>query len=110
MELEGGEGSATDMAGDAGVVGRWLVQHSGGAQPQLQLDLKGVLYNATLVRPPAWLVAGCSAQPPWQAGCEKQQGALACSDINQVCTWNSCAHSPLREDARRSACTAGYAA
>ncbi|KAK9835123.1 hypothetical protein WJX81_000027 [Elliptochloris bilobata] len=49
VELEGGEGGATDMAGDAGVVGRWLVQDSGGAQPQLQLDLKGVLYNASLV-------------------------------------------------------------
>ena len=54
VELEGGEGSATDMAGDAGVVGRWLVQPgAGGAQPQLQLDLKGVLYNASLVGPPA---------------------------------------------------------
>lgn len=54
VELEGGEGSATDMAGDAGVVGRWLVQRGGGgAQPQLQLDLKGVLYNAALVGSPA---------------------------------------------------------
>ncbi len=51
VELEGGEGGATDMAGDAGVVGRWLVAE-GGAQPQLQLDLKGVLYHASLARPP----------------------------------------------------------
>jgi hypothetical protein len=76
VELEGGEGGPADMAGDAGVVGRWLVQGGGGAQPQLQLDLKGVLYNAALARgSPARPGAGCSMSPacraPW--GCTQQQ-------------------------------------
>jgi hypothetical protein len=51
VELETGNDSSTDLAGDAGVVGRWLVQQGAeaGAQPELQLDLKGVLYQASVV-------------------------------------------------------------
>lgn len=51
MELQGGgEAEAVDLSGDAGVVGRWLVQ---GDEDNLQLcmDLKGVLFSATTVRP-----------------------------------------------------------
>jgi hypothetical protein len=76
VELEGGEGGPADMAGDAGVVGRWLVQGGGGAQPQLQLDLKGVLYNAALARgSPAMPGAGCSMSPAYRAawGCTQRR-------------------------------------
>lgn len=62
MELQcGGEAEAVDLSGDAGVVGRWLVQGDEDS-PQLCMDLKGVLFSATTVRPslacgPLW----CSA-------------------------------------------------
>ena len=52
MELETGNDSSTDLAGDAGVVGRWLVQQrqaEGNGAQALQLDLKGVLYQASVV-------------------------------------------------------------
>lgn len=52
VELEdAGEGGRADLAGDAGVVGR-LLAGAGAAPsgaPALTLDLKGVLYRATLV-------------------------------------------------------------
>ena len=51
MELQcGGEAEAVDLSGDAGVVGRWLVQGDEDS-PQLCMDLKGVLFSATTVRP-----------------------------------------------------------
>ena len=50
MELQcDGEAEAVDLSGDAGVVGRWLVQGDED-HPQLCMDLKGVLFSATTVR------------------------------------------------------------
>ena len=50
MELQcGSEAEAVDLSGDAGVVGRWLVQGDDDS-PQLYMDLKGVLFSATTVR------------------------------------------------------------
>ena len=50
MELQSGsEAEAVDLSGDAGVVGRWLVQGSTDS-PELLMDLKGVLFSATPVR------------------------------------------------------------
>ena len=50
MELQSGnEAGAVDLSGDAGVVGRWLVQGSTD-NPELLMDLKGVLFSATPVR------------------------------------------------------------
>ena len=49
MELQSGsEAEAVDLSGDAGVVGRWLVQGSTNS-PELLMDLKGVLFSATPV-------------------------------------------------------------
>jgi len=39
---------ATDLSGDSGAIGRVMVTGQPGAQ-QVQIDLKGVLYNATIV-------------------------------------------------------------
>ncbi|GAB4814461.1 hypothetical protein N2152v2_001507 [Parachlorella kessleri] len=47
IELESIEGGATDLAGDAGAVGRILVRGPAGDQ-QVQIDLKGILYDATI--------------------------------------------------------------
>ena len=53
MELQcGSEAEAVDLSGDAGVVGRWLVQGD-DEHPELRMDLKGVLFSATTVRSPA---------------------------------------------------------
>lgn len=53
MELQcGNEAEAVDLSGDAGVVGRWLVQGD-DEHPELCMDLKGVLFSATTVRSPA---------------------------------------------------------
>ncbi len=53
MELQcGNEAEAVDLSGDAGVVGRWLVQGD-DEHPELCMDLKGVLFSATAVRSPA---------------------------------------------------------
>ena len=57
MELQSGsEAEAVDLSGDAGVVGRWLVQGSTDS-PELLMDLKGVLFSATPVRS---LLLGCA--------------------------------------------------
>lgn len=48
MELESGNDSSVDLTGDAGVVGRWLVEGS-EKNPELKMDLKGVVYAATTV-------------------------------------------------------------
>ncbi|CAL8468020.1 g7559 [Coccomyxa elongata] len=48
VELEGGNDSSVDLAGDAGVVGRWLVEGD-DKTPELKMDLKGVVYAATTV-------------------------------------------------------------
>lgn len=48
VELEGGNDSSVDLAGDAGVVGRWLVEGD-AKNPELRMDLKGVVYAATTV-------------------------------------------------------------
>ncbi len=59
MELQcGGEAEAVDLSGDAGVVGRWLVQGDED-NPQLCMDLKGVLFSATTVRLFACRLPGC---------------------------------------------------
>jgi hypothetical protein len=50
VELEGGNDSSVDLTGDAGVVGRWLVEGD-DSNPELRMDLKGVVYAATTVRP-----------------------------------------------------------
>ena len=50
VELEGGNDSSVDLTGDAGVVGRWLVDGD-DSNPELRMDLKGVVYAATIVRP-----------------------------------------------------------
>lgn len=51
VELQcGSEAEAVDLSGDAGVVGRWLVQGDDKDKPQLCMDLKGVLFFATTVR------------------------------------------------------------
>ncbi len=50
VELEGGNDSSVDLAGDAGVVGRWLVEGDDNT-PELKMDLKGVVYAATTVGP-----------------------------------------------------------
>lgn len=49
VELEGGNDSSVDLTGDAGVVGRWLVEGD-DSNPELRMDLKGVVYAATTVR------------------------------------------------------------
>ena len=50
MELQSGsDAEAVDLSGDAGVVGRCLVQGSTDS-PELLMDLKGVLFSATPVR------------------------------------------------------------
>jgi hypothetical protein len=50
MELQcGNEIEAVDLSGDAGVVGRWLVQGD-EEHPELSMDLKGVILSATMVR------------------------------------------------------------
>lgn len=50
VELEdGGDGGRTDLTGDAGVVGRVLVDASADGGGAVRLDLKGTLYAATLV-------------------------------------------------------------
>ena len=51
VELEGGNDSSVDLAGDAGVVGRWLVEGD-DSNPELRMDLKGVVYAATTVSLP----------------------------------------------------------
>lgn len=48
VELEAGNDSAMDLAGDAGVVGRWLVEGD-DKDVLLKMDLKGVVYAATTV-------------------------------------------------------------
>ena len=53
VELEG-EGDAVDLEGDVGAVGRLYVAGGAGkasaaAQPELRLDLKGVIYEARMV-------------------------------------------------------------
>jgi hypothetical protein len=55
VELEG-EGDAVDLEGDVGAVGRlYMTGAAGGrpssaaAQPELRLDLKGVIYEARMV-------------------------------------------------------------
>lgn len=48
VELEGGNDSSVDLTGDAGVVGRWLVEGDNNA-PELKMDMKGVMYAATTV-------------------------------------------------------------
>ena len=64
MELQcGGEAEAVDLSGDAGVVGRWLVQGDED-NPQLCMDLKGVLFSATTVRPSHCSPLWCSAPVP----------------------------------------------
>ncbi|PSC69861.1 DNA-binding BIN4-like isoform B [Micractinium conductrix] len=56
VELERGGSDdvhgVTDLSGDSGAIGRLMI---GGSkeEPQLQLDVKGVLYNATVVPCPA---------------------------------------------------------
>lgn len=40
VEVECQEGGRTDLAGDAGAVGRWAASTEGGV-PQVKLDLKG---------------------------------------------------------------------
>ena len=50
VELEGGNDSSMDLTGDAGVVGRWLVEGD-DSNPELKMDLKGVVYAATTVSP-----------------------------------------------------------
>ena len=50
VELEdGGTGGRTDLTGDAGVVGRVLVDSSGDGGGAVRFDLKGTLYAATFV-------------------------------------------------------------
>lgn len=50
MELQcGNDLEAVDLSGDAGVVGRWLVQGD-EEHPKLCMDLKGVILSATMVR------------------------------------------------------------
>ena len=50
MELQcGNDLEAVDLSGDAGVVGRWLIQGD-KEQPELCMDLKGVILSATMVR------------------------------------------------------------
>lgn len=50
VELEdGGTGGRTDLTGDAGVVGRVLVDSSADGGGAVRLDLKGTLYASTLV-------------------------------------------------------------
>lgn len=69
MELQSGsDAEAVDLSGDAGVVGRWLVQGSTDS-PELLMDLKGVLFSATPVRSLLlglvhMLKRGCSAHRP----------------------------------------------
>eukprot|EP00803_Ostreobium_quekettii_P008069 evm.model.scf_392.9 EVM.evm.TU.scf_392.9 scf_392:58316-60022(-) len=48
VELTGGDGPATDLSGDVGVVGRWIV-HGQPGNKGLKLDLKGIVYGATIV-------------------------------------------------------------
>eukprot|EP00887_Chlorella_sp_A99_P004893 scaffold4.g4893.t1 len=56
VELEAGGDAhgATDLSGDSGAIGRLLVRGP-AAEPELQLDLKGVLYTATVVPCPVTL-------------------------------------------------------
>jgi hypothetical protein len=53
MELESSASAAvhgaTDLSGDSGAIGRFMVARGSGGGRQVQVDLKGVLYNATLV-------------------------------------------------------------
>jgi hypothetical protein len=46
VELETGNDNTTDLTGDAGVVGRWLVEGD-EKEPLLKMDLKGIVYTAT---------------------------------------------------------------
>lgn len=59
VELEPDPHGSTDLTGDAGVVGRWLVEGDATDGQELQLDLKGILYTVDMVSP--WL--SCSALP-----------------------------------------------
>lgn len=52
VELEPSDTGATDLSGDSGAIGRVLVSRRPGAPQQLQVDLKGVLYNAAVVPTP----------------------------------------------------------
>lgn len=48
VELEPTDGGATDLAGDAGAVGRFLVAGPSGEE-EIKIDLKGVMYQASVV-------------------------------------------------------------
>ena len=47
--------SSTDLSGDAGAVGRLIVSSSEDGKQDVHVDLKGVLYSATLVPTPGTL-------------------------------------------------------
>ena len=49
VELDPSDTGATDLTGDAGAVGRFSVVGSGTGPQELLLDLKGVIYSASLV-------------------------------------------------------------
>jgi hypothetical protein len=51
-----GTGEAVDLEGDAGVVGRLLSDSSDKTKAGLQMDLKGVIYNAKILPTPASIV------------------------------------------------------
>lgn len=49
LESTGEVHGATDLSGDSGAIGRMIVNKDTSGNPCIQLDLKGILYNATLV-------------------------------------------------------------
>lgn len=51
VELEPDPYGSTDLTGDAGVVGRWLVDGDAAGGQELRLDLKGILYTVSVVSP-----------------------------------------------------------